>query len=131
MDGRTNERRRIMPTILRVTFPIAKKEHTCEFCYGKIRINQKYIRQTNVYDEEVYDFITHQECKEVAHELRMYDDCDDNGLDGESFRENLNEYIYANHYDNKADDICSDWQDLSYYEIAKKVLEELKAERNI
>lgn len=131
MDGRTNERRRIMPTILRVTFPIAKKEHTCEFCYGKIRINQKYVRQTNVYDGEVYDFITHQECKDVAHELRMYDDCDDNGLDGESFRENLNEYIYANHYDNKADDICSDWKDLSYYEIAKKVLEELKAERNI
>lgn len=119
-----------MLTILRETFPTAKKEHTCEFCYGKIRINQKYVRQTNVYDGEVYDYITHQECKEVAHELRMYDDCSDEGLDGESFRENLNEYVYANHYDNKADDICSDWQDLSHYEIAKKVLEELKTERN-
>lgn len=58
----------------------------------------------------------------------MYDDCDDNGLDGESFREYLNEYVNVNHYDNEADDICSDW-DLPYYEIAKKVLGELKNER--
>ena len=58
----------------------------------------------------------------------MYDDCDDEGLDGESFRENLKEYLYANHYNDEADDICSDW-DLPYYEIAKKVLEELKNER--
>lgn len=26
-------------------------------------------------------------------------------------------------------DICSDWQQLSHYEIAKKVLEELKTEK--
>lgn len=116
-----------MLTRLRVTYPTAKKEHRCEFCACKIQPGQKYVRQTNVYDGVVYDFITHQECKDVAHELRMYDDCDDSGLDGESFRENLNEYVYVNHYDNEADDICSDW-DLSHYEIAKKVLEELKSD---
>lgn len=117
-----------MLTRLRVTYPTAKKEHRCEFCACKIQPGQKYVRQTNVYDGVVYDFITHQECKDVAHELRMYDDCDDSGLDGETFRENLNEYVYVNHYDNEADDICSDW-DLSHYEIAKKVLEELKSVR--
>lgn len=116
-----------MPTILKETYPTAKKEHICEFCGYKIQPGQKYVRQTNVYDGVVYDFITHQECNEVAHELRMYDDCDDSGLDGETFRENLDEYVYVNHYDNEADDICSDW-DLSHYEIAKKVLEELKKE---
>lgn len=59
--------------------------------------------------------------------MRMYDDCDDNGLCGEQFREELDSYVYANHYDDEADDICSDWQ-LSHYEIAKKVLKELKNE---
>lgn len=78
-----------MPTILKETYPTAKKEHVCEFCCEKIAIGQKYVRQTNVYDGVVYDFITHQECKEVAHELNMYDDCDDNGLCGEQFREEL------------------------------------------
>lgn len=118
-----------MPAILRETYPTSKKEHRCEFCCEKIAIGQKYVRQTNVYDGTVYDFITHQECKDVAHELSMYDDCGDEGLDGESFREYLDEYVNANHYDDEADDICSDWQQLSHYEIAKKVLEELKKEK--
>ena len=116
-----------MPTILKETYPTAKKEHVCEFCCEKIAIGQKYVRQTNVYDGVVYDFITHRECKEVAHELNMYDDCDDNGLCGEQFREELGSYVYANHYDDEADDICSDW-DLTHYEIVKKILEELKTE---
>lgn len=114
-----------MPTILRETYPTAKKEHRCEFCCEKIAIGQKYVRQTNVYDGTIDDFVTHQECKEVAHELRMYDDCDDLGLDGESFRENLNAYVYANHYDEHTDDVYTSWQ-LNHYEIAKKILKELK-----
>lgn len=112
-----------MPTILKEIYPTAKKEHRCEFCCEKIAIGQKYVRQTNVYDGVVYDFITHQECKEVARELRMYDDCGDEGLDGESFCEYLNEYVNVNHYDDEAD-----VSDLSHYEIAKKVLKELKNE---
>lgn len=39
-----------MPTILRETYPTAKKEHRCEFCCEKIAIGQKYVRQTNIYD---------------------------------------------------------------------------------
>ena len=49
-----------MPTILRETYPTANKEHGCEFCCEKITIGQKYVRQTNVYDGVVYDFITEQ-----------------------------------------------------------------------
>lgn len=117
-----------MPTTLREIYPTAKKEHTCDFCACKIHIGQKYVRQTNVYDGVVDDFITHQECKEVAHELRMYDGCDDSGLDGESFREELDSYVYANHYDEYTDDVYTGWQ-LNRYEIAKKVLNELKQDR--
>lgn len=117
-----------MLTILRETYPTAKKEHICEFCACKIQPGQKYVRQTNVYDGVVYDVITHQECKEVAHELRMYDDCDDSGLNGESFREELDSYIYANHYDEHTDDVYTSWQ-VNYYDMAKKILKELKMEK--
>lgn len=117
-----------MLTVLRETHPIAKKEHICEFCGCKIQPGQRYVRQTNVYDRIVYDFVTHRECEEVAHELRMYDDCDDEGLDGDSFRENLNAYVYANHYDEHTDDVYTNWQ-LNGYEIAKKVLKELKKQK--
>lgn len=44
-----------MPTILKETYPTAKKEHICEFCGYKIQPGQKYVRQTNVYDGVVYD----------------------------------------------------------------------------
>lgn len=57
----------------------------------------------------------------------MYDDCDDSGLDGESFREELDSYVYANHYDEHTDDVYTSWQ-VNHYEIAKKVLKELKNE---
>lgn len=36
---------------------------------------------------------------------------------------------YANHYDEHTDDVYTSWQ-LNYYEIAKKVLKELKTKEN-
>lgn len=95
------------------------------FCGCKIQVGQRYERQTNVFEGQIYDFINHEECSKVASELDMYDGCDDCGLDGETFREELDEYVHANHYDDEADDISEDWQ-LSHYEIAKKVLEEIE-----
>lgn len=116
-----------MVQVLRTAHPIARKRHVCMFCGGAIEVGQKYDRQTNVYDGDIYDWVSHEECSEVASELDMFDDCDDNGLDDESFRENLNAYVYENHYDHSIDDIAKDWQ-LPHYEIVKKILEELKNE---
>lgn len=118
-----------MVQVLRTAHPIARKRHSCMFCGNPIEPGQKYERQTNVYDGDVYDWCTHEECIEVAHKLDMYDDCDDNGLDEESFRDNLNAYVYENHYDDSIDDIAEDWQ-LPYYGMVKKILEELKKESN-
>lgn len=115
-----------MLTILKETYPVAKKEHVCEFCGEKILPSQKYNRQTNIYDGEIYDFITHQECRRVANELSMYDDCKDEGLDRDSFCEKLDEYVYTNHYNDDMDDISIEWQDLTYYEMVEKILEEIK-----
>lgn len=66
------------------------------------------------------------ECSELSYELDMYDDCDE-GIDGDMFVDNLNQYVYDNHYDDKIDDIAKDWQ-LPRHELVKKVLNELKKE---
>ena len=47
----------------------------------------------------------------------MFDDCDE-GLDDDGFIDNLNQYVYDNHYDDK---ILA----LPRYELVKKVLAEL------
>lgn len=114
-----------------IAHPTARKEHICMYCGCKIQIGQKYERQTNIFEGQIYDFINHEECSKVAYELDMYDDCDDCGLDGERFREYLYEYVNVNHYDDEADDIESDWANLSYYEQAKKILEELREEKPV
>lgn len=114
-----------MVEILKSIKPIARKEHKCMFCGGVISIRQKYDRQTCVYDGSVYDWITHEECIEIASKLDMYDGCDDNGLNDESFIECINQYVYDNHYDDSIDDVAKDWQ-LPYYDTVKKILEELK-----
>ena len=64
-------------------------------------------------------------CEALAKEAQKYIDCDDSGLDGESFRSELDSYVYANHYDEHTDDVYTGWQ-VNHYEIAKKVLKELK-----
>lgn len=113
-----------MVEILKNIKPIARKEHKCMFCGGAIPIGMRYDKQTCVYDGSVYDWITHEECVKIAHELNMYEGCDDNGLDYESFLKSINEYVYENHYDDEIDDITEDWQ-LPYYDTVKKILEEL------
>ncbi|MFG6426029.1 MAG: hypothetical protein K1W14_06485 [Muribaculaceae bacterium] len=117
--------------ILKESQPIARKEHTCMFCGGKIAKGQKYFRQTNVIDGELGDFICHTECNGLAHELDMYNDCDPNyGLSPEEFVETVNQYIYDNHYDQETDDIAVEWQDLTLYEEVCKILKELDNDKD-
>lgn len=113
-----------MVQVLKNIKPIARKEHKCMFCGGAIPIGVKYDKQICVYDGSVYDWVTHEECSNIAHELDMYDDCDDCGLDDDSFIECIKQYVYDNHYDDSIDDIAKDWQ-LPYYDTVKKILEEL------
>lgn len=40
----------------------------------------------------------------------------------------MHAYVYANHYDEHTDDVYTSWQ-LNHYEIAKKILKELKTEK--
>ncbi len=114
-------------TILKEITPVARKEHKCMFCYGTIRKGQKYLRQTNICDGIVGDWVCHMECQTVARELGMYDNCDpDYGLSDEAFGETINEYIYNEHYDRENDDIQEDWQGLTRYQEVLKILNELE-----
>ena len=65
-----------MPTVLRETYPTAKKEHICEFCGYKIQPGQKYVRQTNVYDGVLHDLIRteYNDCKTCS----LYSVCYEN-----------------------------------------------------
>lgn len=111
--------------------PIARKEHICNLCGCIIPKDEKYRRQTNVYDGSVYDFVCHCDCDEVASQLNMYSDCDyDEGLTSEFFTETIDQYIYDNHYDDEKDDTAVDWQELSYIEAARKILNELNQKDN-
>ena len=116
-----------MPTTLKESHPIARKEHLCGLCGCKINKGQKYNRQTNIYDGYIYDWIEHEECCQIASELDMYDECDyDEGLSSDCFKEILDDYIHQEHYNDFADDIAEDWQSLTRYEEVCKILEELK-----
>ena len=116
-----------MVTTIKDSHPIARKEHICELCGCRINKGQKYYRQKNVYDGRIYDWIEHEECREMASELDMYDECDyDEGLSTDLFKEIIDDYIYWEHYDDITDDIAEDWQGLTRYEEVCKILDELK-----
>ena len=116
-----------MVTTIKDSHPIARKEHICELCGCRINKGQKYYRQKNVYDGRIYDWIEHEECREIASKLDMYDEYNyDEGLSSENFEEILDNYIYWEHYDDITDDIAEDWQGLTRYEEVCKILDELK-----
>ena len=94
-------------TILKEATPVARKEHKCMFCYGTINKGQKYLRQTNVVDGIVGDWVCHQ------------------GLSDEMFNESINQYIYDEHYDRETDDVQAEWQGLTRYQEVCKILNEL------
>jgi len=76
--------------ILNDTKPKARKTHICNFCDGTIIKGEIYGSQTNVYDGDIYTWKVHIMCAEIAHMLRMYDECDE-GLDEDTFRECIDE----------------------------------------
>ena len=116
-----------MITTLKDSHPIARKEHICDLCGGKINKGQKYYRQTNLSDGCFYEWVEHEECHQVSAELDMDSVCDiDDGLSSDDFGAAINDYIYKEHYNDITDDIAEDWQNLTRYEKVCKILEELK-----
>ncbi len=112
-----------MPTTLRHEHPIARKEHTCMWCGGKIAVGEKYCRQTLLYDGYLYEWKNHEVCSELAGSLDMFYECGDEGLDEEYFKECIDNYIWE-HHQNENDEIDEGWDLPTYYEKVLKILEE-------
>ena len=117
-----------MPVELKITHPTAKKKHKCMYCGGTINVGEKYERQTNLYDGQIYDWVAHLECQEVTGLLNMFDHDYGEGVDGETFTECLQEWLYDKHYNNETDtyDEGFDPDELSYHEIVLNVIKEFK-----
>lgn len=58
------------------TFPVAKKEHTCEMCGEVIHIGEQYSREVGKYEGELFTRKLHQKCKSI-----LTDFIDDTGAD--------------------------------------------------
>ena len=72
--------------------PKARKEHKCDFCYGKIQKGEVYDNQVCKHDY-LYTWKSHFRCGNIASKLGMHDDCDE-GVTGEDFHEFIiNEYL--------------------------------------
>lgn len=115
-----------MLTELNISYPTARKEHRCMWCCGTIKVGEKYERQTLKYDNQIYDWVSHLECKELTSVLNMYDWDNGNGITEDIFQEYIQEYLYNHHY-NKETDTYDDDYDLdqkSYHDIVLKILQE-------
>ena len=115
--------------ILKEQTPIAKKEHVCNWCGGKIAKGEKYSRSTILFDDSIYDWISHLDCYELTGLLNMDDYDYGDGINEEDFRQCIDEYIYTYHYDKEMDDIDKEWDNIPMHEKVKKIIEELRKEK--
>lgn len=114
---------------LRNATPVAKKEHVCNWCGSNIIKGEKYNRQTILFDGRIYDWVSHLDCLELTGLLNMFDYDYGDGINDETFRECVDEYIYTHHYDTDSDDIEKEWDNLSIHEKVKKIIEELRRDK--
>ncbi len=92
--------------VLSTSKPKARKQYTCEFCYGKIEKNEVYSSQVCVYDT-IYTFRSHLACDKIANKLQMYEDVNEE-LSGYDFHECIREEFRiiwiakdTNHFESK------------------------------
>lgn len=121
---RTFKQGGIKMDILKEETPIARKEYSCDYCGGIIKIGEKYNRAT-IKNDYIYDWVSHLHCYDLTGMIDTMWLCDNDGLTSDDFKENINGYVYDNHYDDSIDDIAKEWQ-LPFSELCKKVYQELK-----
>lgn len=110
------------------TTPIARKEHICNFCSGKIVKGEKYDRCTILFEGEIYDWKSHLECLELTKLLEMYGYYDE-GVTEDEFKTYIDEYVKEEHFIRKSGEIEEGWKDISYYEKVKKIITEFEDKR--
>ena len=78
---------------IRESYPIARKEHQCDYCCGKILIGTNYCNQVLKYDY-LYEWKSHLRCEAIVGKLNMHDNCDE-GVTSDDFYEYINEAYMA------------------------------------
>lgn len=73
---------------------VARKHHKCNFCLDVIHPGERYIRQF-CKDHTIYIWKAHDSCYALAMKLDWFDECDDEGLSTDSFRECVRTEYFA------------------------------------
>ena len=117
-----------MPIELNKSFPTARKEHKCSWCGDTIKVGEKYERSTLIYDGQIYDWLCHLECREVTSLLNVFDWDMGDGVDGDTFIQCIQDWLYDHKYNSDTDtyDDGFDPDEVSYHDIVLKIIEELK-----
>lgn len=116
-----------MVEILHSTNPKARKQHTCMWCGSIIEVGERYHRDTCLYDGQIYDWLSHNECRKITGLLNMEDD--DSGIHDEDFRNAILDYVYEHHYNSETEEFDEGWDDgQEIYILVKKITEELNHE---
>lgn len=110
--------------IIKETTPIARKEHTCYYCGGIIKVGEKYERAT-LKTNHIYDWVSHCHCSELVNMIDMYRMCEADGIEADYFQDCIDYYIHENHYDDSIDDTAKEWV-LPFPELCEKIYQELK-----
>lgn len=67
------------------TYPVAKKQHVCDWCCDKIEIGTKYRKQP-IFDEgKAFSFKTHKHCDDLVEKLKILEGGFDDGLSSSDF----------------------------------------------
>lgn len=81
--------------LLKKSSPKAIKDHVCDYCCLKISKGDIYERATIVGEcNDLYDWVNHTDCGWIANKLKMFDECDGEGLTGDVFMEIIGDEFF-------------------------------------
>lgn len=72
---------------LRHATPTARKPHRCDCCCGTIQPGEKYHRSTNIYDDQLYDWVACMACDGIVATVWEWVGRPDEGISEDSFAE--------------------------------------------
>ena len=110
-----------MPVLIKELHPTARKEHQCMFCGCKIEVGEQYQRSTLKYEDDIYDWVNHEDCNTLTGLLDMYGHCDE-GICKDDFEFAVQEYLVENYYDEQLDAVCEDVDKLSLIEQVRMII---------
>lgn len=109
--------------ILKQLHPTARKNHTCMYCGCKIEAGEKYSR-TTIKDDEVYDWVCHDDCDRLADMLDLYY-CGE-GVTDDDFQCAVNAYLGTCHIDQATGDFLPEVKNMSLIEKVRFIINDIE-----